>query len=375
MLKPGSNKLISLEICRFIAAFCVMVEHQISFLALEKIGEPHHMLAGFDLPPITPVLFFFVLSGFVMMTAHHQDFGQTRQFWRFVWLRLCRIYPLYWLSLPAFLYFLWPTFTRLYLYQTFTLSPLQHKFWELNPPAWSLRFELAFYFMFAIAMLPVIGRAWLVAWIILTGWIRYPNLLPFHFISALTGWHPVVWQPVLWHFFGFHEDYFFAGLFVGYAFIRWRSPNIVNWPLLILSIAGIGAVIKHTAWGFHYPSGHYAPFAAVPLATFIFALSALERNGALRIWDGWARLGMVSYPLYLFNSSVIYLMAVLFYYHTNLLHFFTPLSMFALLMVLTIPIAVAITFYIDRPMQRALRKVTFKSTARFAADLLESQAP
>src|ERR1700733_11841567 len=142
MQKQTSQKIISLEICRFIAAFCVMVDHQVSSISsvAPSFAEHGPILGGFDLPPIIPVLFFFVLSGFVMMTARHQDFGQLQTWPRYIWRRLCRIYPIYWFSLPVYLYFLWPTLTWHYLAGIFTLWPFQTNTMELNSPAWSLRF-------------------------------------------------------------------------------------------------------------------------------------------------------------------------------------------------------------------------------------------
>jgi exopolysaccharide production protein ExoZ len=365
MLDKSPNKVISLEILRFLAAFCVMVEHQIAFMGSQNISKPGRFLHGFNLPPDLPVLFFFVLSGFVMMTAHGQDFGKIHQIPRFVWRRFCRIYPLYWLSLPVWFYFLWPTLQAPhYLTKIFTLYPFQTEIVELNSPAWSLRFEISFYLMFAISFLPYIGRFWLAAWIILVFWNWFPGLFIFHAVTAATGWHPVMPVAVSWHFFGIHEFYFFAGLGAGLAYRRLHWPNFALWLLLALSFVAIIKLLSRSSWGFAYPSVNDTPVIAVAIAVFIFSLSALERSRALRIGRWGARLGDMSYPLYIFHPVIIFLMMMAFGYHPAWRQACWPFPLFTLYLAITLPLTAAITFLIDRPLQRALRNIDFRAFSR-----------
>lgn len=351
------DKILSLELCRFIAAFCVMVDHQVSFIGAQNIAGPGPLLGGFDLPPIMPVLFFFVLSGFVMMTAHHQDFGRLERIPRYAWRRFCRIFPMYWLSLPIWLYFLWPTFTSHYLFKILTLDPFIGQFVELNSPAWTLRFELAFYLMFGISLLPYIGRLWLAAWIFLVFWFWFPNFMPFQHFAFTRHWHPVAPAATQWHFFDLHEIYFFAGLAAGFILLRCRLPSLLNWALLAAGAAGVLAFTRLSAWGFGYPSIDQAPGAALAIGAFIYALSALEQAGALPVRAAFARLGAMSYPLYIFHPALIYAMLLAFYYHPAWRHAFTPLSLLAAFLIVTLALTAAITFLIDRPLQRALRRI------------------
>lgn len=369
MQKQTSQKIISLEICRFMAAFCVMVDHQISSIASLSPAYAKHdaILGGFDLPPIIPVLFFFVLSGFVMMTAHHQDFGQLQAWPRYIWRRLCRIYPVYWLSLSVYLYFLWPTLTWHYLAGIFTLWPSQTNTMELNSPAWSLRFEVCFYVMFGIALLPVIGRIWLAGWIALVAWHWFPWTLPFRLLSTATGWHPILAGPINGHFFGFYEIYFFAGLLAGFSFVRWQSPNVAHWALFVIGAAALLMFTKLTDWGFIYPSIGQTPFIALSLGAIIFALGALERAGILRISLWWSRFGAMSYPLYMIHPPVIFLMSIFFYYHADMRMYFSPDALFTLLLTISLILTVAVTFLFDRPVQRMLRKLRFKNLTGFFA--------
>lgn len=350
MQKTASGKLVSLEICRFVAAFCVMIDHQVSFLAAQYPRAPRPLLGGLDLPPITPVLFFFVLSGFVMVTAHHQDFGRSRGWARFAWRRFCRIYPVYWLSLAIYLYFLWPVLPWHEIVRDITLSPFQPNLPELNPPAWSLRFEIAFYVMFCLALLPRIGRFILAGWIAVVAWHWLPRFFPHRFGVQ----HPFPAR-IDWHFFGVHEFWFFAGLLAGFCFIRYRWPRPLYWVLLAAGLLWLVIFSARAKWGFDYPAVPDIPLAALALAAVILSLSALERAGSLRPGAGWRHLGTLSYPLYLFHSPVLFAVGLLFYRHAGLRGDFAPAELFVLLLAVTLALTAAVTFAIDQPLQRILR--------------------
>jgi exopolysaccharide production protein ExoZ len=368
MPNDRTKKFRSLEICRFLAAFSVMVEHQILFITSVHIGKPGALWQGLGLPAILAVLFFFVLSGFVMMTAHGDDFGKIERIPRFAWRRFCRIYPLYWLSLPLWLYLLWGSSSSLgYLFKIFTLYPFQTQFLELNSPAWTLRFEVSFYLMFAISLLPVIGRFWLAAWIVLVFWNWFPGLFIFHAIPGATRLHTLIPAALDWHFFGIMEVYFFAGLGAGLAYRHLHWPKIVNWAVLAVSILALVYLNGLSSWKFAYPSVDLAPFIALAFACFIFALSALERSQALRIGAWGERLGDMSYPVYILHFVPIFLMMSAFFYHPNWRNAWAPLPLLACFLATTLPLIAAVTFFVDRPMQRAFRNMKFVSVFRAPA--------
>ncbi|MDE2240167.1 MAG: acyltransferase, partial [Rhodospirillales bacterium] len=114
------NRYLTLETGRFIAAFFVVVGHLHDFAALVGGGK---MPRGTSLPPVMPVLFFFVLSGFVIQTAHGNDMGRPERLLRYGWRRFCRLFPLYWLSLLVPLYFLLRVTPTIHLIENLTLSP------------------------------------------------------------------------------------------------------------------------------------------------------------------------------------------------------------------------------------------------------------
>ncbi|GLR65575.1 acyltransferase [Acidocella aquatica] len=344
------DKLVSLEVARFAAALCVGTDHIVSFTASLS---PNPVLGGFDLPPITSVLFFFVLSGFVIYTAHRQDFGQLNRLPRFAWRRFWRIYPVYWLSLAIPLFFLWPTCTPGYLAQIFTLAPFtrNNSFRELIPPAWSLRFEIAFYLMFALALLPRVGRYILGAWIFLAAWHVYQPMKPMGFILRLP-------HAVAWHFFGVHEIMFFAGLGAGATFFRLRLHHRWLWLLLGGASAALMLLTQMDAWGFAYPSLERTPLVAASFAAIIVSLAALERGGHLRLNQRLTRLGAMSYPFYIIHPSVLFLGSAFIYEHPGDKHMFSPLTVFVAFMAASLIASALVTFLYDRPLQRLARRIS-----------------
>ena len=158
----GSPTLRVLELGRFLAAATVAVTHLCASMGGFARAPATTMFAAITPPGSLAVQFFFVLSGFVMAVAHGADRGRD---WhvagRFLWRRACRIYPMYWLALlgalavfgtPAAgralrLLSLWPAWTP-----------------EAVPPAWTLRYEVEFYLLFALLLLPRVGSAIAIVW-------------------------------------------------------------------------------------------------------------------------------------------------------------------------------------------------------------------
>ncbi len=84
----------SLQAGRGIAAIAVLLFH---------LGIGVETMTGVDVFPLMTnfgdrgVDFFFVLSGFIIMLAHHKDIGRPEQWSRFAYKRFARIYPAYWI--------------------------------------------------------------------------------------------------------------------------------------------------------------------------------------------------------------------------------------------------------------------------------------
>ncbi len=344
----GGQKLISLEIARFLAALAVALEHLSTTIPQLKLGPA-------PLPPMpasAAVLFFFTLSGFVIYTAHHQDAGQPARLPRYGWRRFCRIFPLYWLSLLPMLAVLWPGCTPFYLVKIFTLAPFTGPIAELNPPAWTLRSELLFYIVFGLALLPYARRVLLPAWGVLLAAAWYHDLRGWGGPETLLPWLPA---GISSHLLALNNIMFFAGLGAGWAFARKPPGPRVLWPLLGASTLALACLLHLDGWGTLYPADTHLPLTAAAFAAVIFALAALEGGGHLRLPARGAALGAMSYPLYLLHSCAAFTFSAYLFFHPGAR--LPALPVFAAMLALALLAAAAAAFLFDAPLQRLARRV------------------
>lgn len=342
------SKLITLEVARFVAALCVVLHHLGGIGFQNEIG-PRVM----DAPGPAAVMFFFSLSGFVIYSAHWQDAGKPHRLPRYFWRRLWRIYPIYWLSLVPILPFFWDGCTRDYLAQIFSLIPTPQDFSEINPPAWTLRYELTFYVMFGLSLLPYLRRVLLPAWFGLIVWAWYGP--PFG-LSRPPEWM-INRGGIEYHLFSLFNCWFFAGVAAGWLFVRYLPPPCWRWPLLGASAVFMAVMLWLDQDGYIFPPNPILPFNAMSFAAIIYALAAVERSGQLRLNRRWAILGAMSYPLYLLHYGVGSRFTVYFFHHPGAAHHFTDLSLFLTVVASSLLCTWLAAVVFDQPLQRLARRV------------------
>ena len=148
------KKLPSIQALRGIALLGVIGFH---FLSIEKkYSGGDFLLPNFLHLGQSGIDLFFVISGFIMVTVTKGHFTLNGEVIRFLWGRLTRIYPTYWfyffLTLAVFL--IKPDWVnssqghQTQLISSFLLWP-SHQL-PLVMVAWSLIYELWFYFVFSI---------------------------------------------------------------------------------------------------------------------------------------------------------------------------------------------------------------------------------
>lgn len=111
------------------------------------------------------VHFFFVISGFIILTAHHQDLGRKDRLLPYLTKRLVRIYPFYWI-----VFMVWGGW-RLFSGQLPPIDFLSNAFLfhskvkHVIPVTWTLAHEMVFYLAFAIMILaPRTGWPLILLW-------------------------------------------------------------------------------------------------------------------------------------------------------------------------------------------------------------------
>lgn len=344
-------KLRTLEIGRFIAASLVMAMHLIGFAGGYAPPGRAALLGGFVPPAAFAVQFFFTLSGFVMICAHGQEFGQAGASARFWWRRARRIYPMYWLSLLLALCALPAVPEAGRMLGLATLAPYFTP--DIVPPAWSLRLEIAFYLLFGLCLLPRIGRAVLVLWVVGTVGLTYwphlqaglvPGALRAHAVLFLFGTN----------FTCFHLQ-FFGGMLAGWLYqTRPPGPRLA-WGVLAAGAAALLLCLPFLHWGNAYYTPALAPVLALGFGAVVLGLAALEGAGAIRPRAAATRLGAISYPLYILHGSFLALFTA--FAPPARLHL-GPGGQYGLLlgaMLAIYALSAAAAFCIDQPLQRRRR--------------------
>lgn len=251
--------------------------------------------------------FFFVLSGFIIFWVHEADFDRPRQLFRYALRRLVRIYPTYWAALALVVagYLLQPQLGAgrgtdpSSILLSALLVPLPHL--PVLAQAWTLPYELLFYFLFALLIVKRrIGLAAFALWLAV--------------ILALDS--SSLYRTYPYSFFGdIHNAQFFLGIGAGMILRRRTVP----WPRLL---AALGAVLflangmAEVTWAQVYPE-QAAPFGMRPygdVSQMIYALASMllilglveaERQGHLRFPAPFVLMGEASYSIYLINSVAL----------------------------------------------------------------------
>jgi exopolysaccharide production protein ExoZ len=103
------------------------------------------------------VNFFFVLSGFIILFAHARDIGRPERTPSYIWKRVVRVYPVYWVALALYLLlaafhmghsnFSWAPVN---IASAFLILPLTPGWTLPLQVAWTLAYEIHFYIAFAV---------------------------------------------------------------------------------------------------------------------------------------------------------------------------------------------------------------------------------
>jgi exopolysaccharide production protein ExoZ len=346
------DQLQSLQGLRGLAASLVVFEH-LHFHSELRLGGglvPEWFAAGH-----LGVDLFFVLSGFILLHVHRKDLGVPGQTRRYVWRRFVRIWPLLALLNTLKLLYIafggpevsagkgsWGVIISSYLCLTYPE-------WPLLDVAWTLRHEVLFYALFALA--------------VAFGW-RLGLLLCVLAAAALGSagmsegqadwpwWLRFLLSPLHWHFlFGLGAAWLVQQARFG-ELVRGRLAR----PVLLLALV-VAAGLMFLGATQHMDSGREGPrvLFALGAALLVCALVALERRRALAVPRWLTELGDASYSLYLWHGSVIAgVLAAAPHLPRWLLE--NPTLLLSLVTALAFASSYALYRYVERPMLRALRR-------------------
>ena len=293
----------SLQGTRAVAAIFVVLFHLGLTISLKKYFD----IEEFSIPFLfgsAGVEYFFVLSGFIIYSAHYKDISQPDKIAIYIKKRFVRIYPAYWIVFISVLILAFLTgqdtsssrYDPLVLIKGFFLVP-QEKTWSggtgspVIDVAWTLQYEVFFYIFFCALIL----NRWIFIFIsIFLCYIGFSEILieyPSAFLKLIAG------KWFLLFFMGMAVSFLCKNLklsIFSYTFFLCSG-------LLVFFLLSLDTVIKDK----FIPFEKLMPYG-VASALIIFGLVGLEKSGQVLLDGKWMqRLGDSSYALYLIHYPVI----------------------------------------------------------------------
>ncbi len=346
-LRQNAPKMASIEAARALAAFAVVLLHAANLMRVEHFSGHIGLNRIFDFGYVG-VDFFFVLSGFIITYVHYSDIGRVERLPRYLWRRFSRIYPIYWAIL--LLVIAVTTAAR--------LATGKGPGWEISSAdiagtlfllmgegepkyvgvAWSLQYEIVFYVAFCLLLINVrIGTGLFIAW----------------GIYVLAHALDIVQFKLPLHLNNAHCLQFLFGVLVGAA-ARRHFMRTSHTTLVAALIAFFAAVIFEVYGPFDRHSEAGRIVLGLASAAVLATLVALENGKAIRTPIWLARLGSVSYSIYLGHILFINLtyMALL---KAGLYHALPEAVVFTLAVGVALIATALIGIYVELPIVNALK--------------------
>jgi exopolysaccharide production protein ExoZ len=368
--------IASIQVLRAVAVLVVTICH--AEYEISRIGRLPSVMPSTSLEGLAGfgVQLFFVISGFVMVYATEPLFGTKRGPLIFFERRLVRIVPLYWivttfyLALTLLVAGFGKGYPSSFVIASYLFIPAARPDGIIEPlvgQGWSLNYEMLFYFVFALTVLNArrvsvsIVTAVLIAAVVI-GQMAHP--LPF-VVSVWTA-------PLLL--------YFVFGMWIGLAYREGLTLTPVQGLALIS--AGLILLFIQTCWT---PESSIFGLICWTIPALIVAGSSLPRLSLSGpFWTPLMVVGAASYALYLFHAVPI--RGLLYLARWNGFDIGrAPGAYLCTTVLISIALAIAIYYRVERPLLRALRwrshtpplearNATGQATIRLMAELKVSRA-
>ena len=335
-IRPKSRTIQGLQILRGVAALAVLCHHILEeSRALPLISElPNSLIlvgaCGVDI--------FFVISGFIMLYTNKERVGQAGEGLSFIFNRLLRIAPLYWLTTFSFVA---AKIAGLYQHKAITLSSLIAPLLFVETGhnivgvGWTLNYEMYFYLIFACCLVhtkSIRGLMYCASAAIVVGVV----------VGKIAG------QPFLGNRIAIEFSF---GIGLAFVFTKVKTTRGLSLSMLAVGTAGMiffSTISPHTAtagldeswrffaWGLPaaclvFCSLHYSSVVSLPARIFLF-------------------LGDTSYSLYLTHSLVMTAFARLL--KMGVFQNLNPLFLVILALAASLILGMLTYLLVERPIER-----------------------
>lgn len=346
----------SLQAGRAFAAIFVVLFHLGGAIAAEKYFDLQFFSIPFSFGD-SGVNFFFVLSGFIILTAHYKDVYNPRKIGNYLEKRIIRIYPTYWIIFLV-VYLIAISSSALHdtvphdffvLFKSLLLIP-QDKILigGTGAPvlivAWTLQYEVLFYSFFSLIILgriisTILGLSWLCIYLI------------YHGSSSLT--FPLSFLA---------KDYillFFLGMSISVICTNKSSAKNIKKPIIYFFIGAciFTFIALNKIFKTDFLSDFYTIIYGASSALMIFGLVKTEDSGQVIGGAKWLQiLGDSSYALYLIHYPLISILCKLAML-INLKNFgvIGALISFIFIFIICIFTSVIFNLWIEKPVTKYLR--------------------
>lgn len=293
------NKLQNIQALRGVAVLAVVFFHLV--LIERKYGGVDTLLPDWLKFGMFGVDLFFVISGFVMVTVTRGKFQKIREALTFLYHRVSRIYPLYWVytTLALIIFLVQPTWVnssqgnQVNILASYLLLP--DELLPLVQVGWTLIHEMYFYLVFFVILL-LMPEKYLPISTLLWG-----AVIVFFGRSTGTPTYNLAFHPLTIEFL------------IG-CLLAWHYHNFVIQKISGTTLVGIASLGMLTAiLGYVYyesltaspPEGWQRLFYyGIPAAVIVFCITHAERNGTI-LPNALIKSGNASYSIYLSHLFTI----------------------------------------------------------------------
>lgn len=287
--RAATETLSSVQIYRAVAVLLVVLFHGSAFILSRYTVAP---LGNVFLTGFSGVFLFFVISGFIILTAHARDLGRPERLWYYLSRRFIRIYPFFWVVLMV--WGGWRVFTGGIGWRELASNALEFKGMPqlIIPVSWTLRYEIVFYALFVAAILDK-----RLGWLVFLGWFGLQWGYAPPALSGLTDPMNLLFMMGL-------------GAAIGCFRLQSCSENTrdrLGWLFLMLGLAGFVTTmavygqleVDINAW-----PGHPVTIFGFGISSALLLLASASAaiNRLMGQWRLIALIGNASYAIYLTHS-------------------------------------------------------------------------